>query len=83
MGLWLKCPVCQATNLLSAQVCTSCESSLKNLPVEKRVYILAASAAGPTPKAPPAAAATPAPAEAAPAPAKKTRKSKGPRSKKS
>jgi len=40
MGLWLKCPACQAKNPLDHKSCTSCGTSLENLPPAKRVYIL-------------------------------------------
>lgn len=40
MGLWLKCPECQASNPLSQKACISCGASLQNLPVNKRVYVL-------------------------------------------
>ncbi len=58
MGLWLKCPECQAINPLEGKVCGACGASLVNLPKEKRVYYL-----GPAPVAAPQMEA---PLEAAP-----------------
>jgi len=40
MGLWLKCPKCQAANPLDLKTCQECNASLENLPVADRVYIL-------------------------------------------
>ena len=40
MGLWLKCPVCQARNPLQLKNCAACDASLENLPPEQRVYVL-------------------------------------------
>ena len=84
MGLWLKCPGCQAQNPLSLRVCPYCGRDLDKLPAAQRVYVMgpaAASppAAGPAKSKPPAAAAsrsgTPsAQAGAAPKPAKKPKK---------
>jgi hypothetical protein len=74
MGLWLKCPGCQALNPLYFQVCGQCGQSLNNLSPGQRVYVLAPG--GPTA----AAAKTPAPSpEAAP---KEEKKPKRPRKKK-
>ena len=55
MGLWLKCPKCQAANPLDLKTCTACNASLKNLPADQRVYILG-DAAPVAPAAPKAAA---------------------------
>jgi hypothetical protein len=84
MGLWLKCPSCQTRNLLGARICSSCGSSLENLPPDKRVYILeppGSPAPKPAPSRPPAVAPAEA-AAAAPAAAKKARGPKQPRKKK-
>lgn len=55
MGLWLKCPGCQAKNPLYFQVCGQCGKSLDNLPPEKRVYVVEESPLA-TPQAPSSAA---------------------------
>jgi hypothetical protein len=61
MGLWLKCPQCQAANPLENTSCLACDASLTNLPAAKRVYILGnAVPAAPKAAAPPAAPAAPA-----------------------
>ena len=67
MGLWLKCPACQARNSLDAKVCAACGASLDHLPMEKRVYLLE-----PGGSTTPAAATPPAPAEAPQAPPPRT-----------
>lgn len=54
MGLWLKCPGCQAKNPLYLKVCGQCGKSLDNLPPEKRVYVVEESPLA-TPQAPPSA----------------------------
>jgi hypothetical protein len=41
MGLWLKCPKCQAANTLDLKTCSACGASLEDLPEAKRVYVLA------------------------------------------
>ena len=81
MGLWLKCPGCQAQNPLSLRVCPHCGRDLDKLPAAQRVYVMGPAAAPPAAAGPakskvPAAAAsrsdTPSPqAGAAPKPAKK------------
>jgi predicted amidophosphoribosyltransferase len=77
MGLWLKCPGCQAQNPLSVKICPHCGGDLDKLPAAQRVYVMGPAAAPPaTSKAPAAAAASesgPASpqAGAAPKPAKK------------
>jgi hypothetical protein len=63
MGLWLKCPGCQAQNPLSMQVCPSCGQELKQLPAAQRVYVI-----GPAAAAPKTASAAPKPAKAPAAP---------------
>ena len=78
MGLWLKCPGCQAQNPLSLKVCPHCGLDLDKLPAAQRVYVMGpAPAAGPA-KAKPAAAGRPSPpspeAGAAPKPAKKPKR---------
>jgi hypothetical protein len=40
MGLWLKCPKCQAANPLDLKSCLECNASLENLPAAERVYLL-------------------------------------------
>ena len=62
MGLWLKCPKCQAANPLSLKACTSCGASLDNLSEKQRIYVLTP-AGSPPPQ--PKAAAEPAPPKAA------------------
>jgi len=71
MGLWLKCPKCQAANPLDLKSCQECNASLENLPAAKRVYILGdAAPAAPKKAAPKAAAPKAAPAKKAAAKAK-------------
>ncbi|MEJ2069508.1 MAG: hypothetical protein P8X65_08355 [Syntrophobacterales bacterium] len=65
MGLWLKCPKCQAANPLDLKSCQECNASLENLPAAKRVYILG-NAAPAAPKAEVSKAAAPKAAPAAP-----------------
>ena len=84
MGLWLKCPACQAQNPLSLRVCPHCGQDLNKLPTAQRVYVMGPAAAPPPAKGPakpkPAAAAVsqsspPSPeAGAAPKPAKKPKR---------
>jgi len=58
MGLWLKCPKCQAQNPLSLKICPHCGRDLDKLPAAQRVYVMGAAAASPPAKSkPPAAAA--------------------------
>lgn len=92
MGLWLKCPGCQASNPLSLKVCPACGQDLDKLSTDQRVYVIGPKAAPPAvsppstkavvavaPEAEPAVAQpdTPAPeAGAARQPAKKPRKVK-------
>ncbi len=40
MGLWLKCPKCQANNPIYLEVCPHCGKSLKKLPARERVYVV-------------------------------------------
>ena len=71
MGLWLKCPKCQAANPLDLKSCQECNASLENLPAADRVYILGdAAPAAPKAAAPKAAAPKAAPAKKAAAKAK-------------
>ena len=58
MGLWLKCPGCQAQNQLSAKVCPYCGHDLDKLSAAQRVYVIgpAAPPPEPTPENPPAEA---------------------------
>ena len=87
MGLWLKCPGCQAQNPLSLRVCPHWGRDLDKLPAAQRVYVMwpaAASppAAGPAKSKPPAEAAASQPvapspeASAATKPAKKPKRTK-------
>jgi hypothetical protein len=87
MGLWLKCPGCQAQNPLLIKVCPHCGQALDKLSAAERVYVLGPAPAPPQIAAPaaarlPVAAAVsppvkPAPeAGAAPKPAKKPRKAR-------
>jgi hypothetical protein len=75
MGLWLKCPGCQAQNPLSLRVCPYCGRDLDKLPAAQRVYVI-----GPAPASPPepSAAIPPAKAPARPKPLKATATSKKP-----
>ncbi len=57
MGLWLKCPKCQATNPLSLKACAACGASLDKLPEKQRIYVLTT---GGAPPPQPKAAAEPA-----------------------
>jgi hypothetical protein len=74
MGLWIKCPKCQASNPLYLQVCAACGQSLIDLPREQRVYVIGPAEAAlapeptlpPTPPAAPEALETPAAAAEAP-----------------
>jgi hypothetical protein len=68
MGLWLKCPKCQASNSLSQTVCASCGASLENISEKNRVYVLTP-AGSPPPE-------TEAPAKPAKKPAKEPAKEK-------
>jgi hypothetical protein len=63
MGLWLKCPGCQASNPLSLKVCPHCGQALDKLPAAQRVYVIGAEPAAPAP--PPAPAEGDAPAASA------------------
>jgi hypothetical protein len=81
MGLWLKCPKCQAQNPLSLKICPHCGRDLDKLPAAQRVYVMGPAAASPPAKSkPPAAVAaspsgTPSPqAGAAPKPDKKPKR---------
>lgn len=65
MGLWLKCPKCQAANPLDLKSCQECNASLENLPAAERVYILG-NAAPAAPQAEVSKAAAPKAAPAAP-----------------
>ncbi len=53
MGLWLKCPGCQAQNPLPLRVCPHCGHDLDKLPATQRVYVMGPAAA-PSPVAGPA-----------------------------
>jgi hypothetical protein len=75
MGLWLKCPKCQAQNPLSLKICPHCGRDLDKLTAAQRVYVMGPAAAPPPAKSKPAAAGPSGPtspqAGAAPKPAKK------------
>jgi len=77
MGLWLKCPKCQAANPLDLKSCQECNASLENLPAAERVYILG-NAAPAAPKAKVSKAAAPKAASAAPKKAAAKAKPKAP-----
>ena len=47
MGLWLKCPGCQASNPLSLKVCPTCGRDLDKLSTDQRVYVIGPPAAPP------------------------------------
>jgi hypothetical protein len=68
MGLWLKCPGCQAQNPLFMQVCPSCGQDLKHLAATQRVYVIGPAAASSPASKSVKAPATPEPAPAAAAP---------------
>ncbi len=92
MGLWIKCPGCQANNPLYVKICSQCGLSLENLPPEKRLYVVGEAAAlSAQPAASPAPARTAAKTAAKPAPkaepaakaaAKEEKKAKRPKKKK-
>jgi len=67
MGLWLKCPGCQAQNPLSVKVCSQCGNDLDKLSAQQRVYVIGPAAA-PSPAPSPAAPVSPEPAAATVAP---------------
>jgi len=76
MGLYLKCPGCQAPIPIYEKACPRCGQSLQNLPREHRVYVIEPGGGAPaeaSPAAAPRAAASPAKAARKPrAPKKKT-----------
>ena len=85
MGLWLKCPGCQAQNPLPLRSCPYCGQDLSKLSAAQRVYVMGPatappSAAGLAKSKPPAEAAakpsiTPSPeADAVSKPAKKPKR---------
>jgi hypothetical protein len=65
MGLWLKCPGCQAQNPLFMRVCPNCGQDLSKLSVAQRVYVIGPAAASPPASSP---ATAPAKAPASPKP---------------
>jgi len=73
MGLWLKCPGCQAINPLSLKGCPHCGQDLDKLPAAQRVYVIGPAAA---PSPAPSPATPPVKAPAAPKPAKKPKGTK-------
>jgi hypothetical protein len=48
MGLWLKCPGCQAQNPLPLRSCPHCGQDLSNLSAQQRVYVMGPAAAPPS-----------------------------------
>ncbi|MGB8992672.1 MAG: hypothetical protein WCD80_11515 [Desulfobaccales bacterium] len=60
MGLWLKCPGCQAKNPLSVKVCPTCGQDVDKLAAKQRVYVI-----GPADVSAPVQAAPKAPSRAA------------------
>lgn len=80
MGLWLKCPGCQAKNPLSVKVCPACGQDVDKLAAKQRVYVIGPADVS-APKAPSRAAAAPSPAAAPTSQAakqpKRTKKKKG------
>jgi hypothetical protein len=60
MGLWLKCPGCQASIPLSLKVCPNCGQDLAKLSADQRVYIIGPAAAPPAPSPPSTKAVVPA-----------------------
>ncbi len=92
MGLWLKCPGCQALNPLSVKACPNCGQDLDKLPTKQRVYVIGPQPAPPAPTSPPSETAVPAAlkekpaakqatelaagASAAPKPGKKSKRTK-------
>jgi hypothetical protein len=87
MGLWLKCPGCQAQNPLPIKVCPHCGQALDKLPAAQRVYVMGPAPALPqvadpsTAKPPMPAVASqpikpPSEAGATPKPAKKPKKAR-------
>jgi hypothetical protein len=83
MGLWLKCPGCQASNPLSLKVCSHCGQSLDKLPAAKRVYVIGPAAASPAPSPAPAPGKSPAARSPSKAAAKPAQKPKGTKKKQS
>jgi hypothetical protein len=49
MGLWLKCPGCQALNPLAIKVCPKCGQKLDKLSAKQRVYVIGPAPAPPAP----------------------------------
>ena len=47
MGLWLKCPGCQAQNPLPLRSCPHCGQDLSKLPAAQLVYVMGPAAAPP------------------------------------
>jgi hypothetical protein len=76
MGLWLKCPGCQAQNPLSLRVCPYCGQDLDKLPAAQRVYVIGPAAAPPPEPSPETPAEEAPEVGAAPKPAKKPKKTK-------
>ncbi len=79
MGLWLKCPGCQAQNPLSLRVCPYCGRDLDKLPAAQRVYVIGPAPA-PPPEPSPATPPAQAPAKSEPVKAGATSKKPSPKS---
>jgi hypothetical protein len=60
MGLWLKCPGCQASNPLFLKVCPNCGQDLDKLTADQRVYVIGPKAAPPALSPPSVKAVAPA-----------------------
>ena len=77
MGLWLKCPGCQAKNPLSVKVCPTCGQGLDKLSANQRVYVIGpAEVSAPAPAAPKAPSPAAAPTSQAAKQPKRTKKKK-------
>ena len=80
MGLWLKCPGCQAQNPLSLKVCPHCGQDLDKLPVAQRVYVLGPGATpAPAKPKPPAEAPASQPVASSPETSAATKPAKKPK----
>ena len=78
MGLWLKCPGCQAKNPLSVKVCPACGQDVDKLAAKQRVYVIGpADVSAPVQAAPKAPSRAAAPTSQAAKQPKRTKKKKG------
>jgi hypothetical protein len=82
MGLWLKCPGCQASNPLFLKGCPHCGQDLSKLPAAQRVYVIGPAAAPSSATSPGKTPAVPK-AEKAAVAAKPAKKPKGTKKKSS